>query len=72
MQADRGSPGHARREAGLQTGDVITRSTAVTVADATALGTAIDAKKPGSVVAITYDRNGSSHTVTVTLGTRPS
>jgi len=58
--------------AGLQVGDVITKVDGVSVADAAALGTAIDAKKPGSVVTLTYVRNGSSHTVSVTLGTRPS
>ena len=29
-------------------------------------------KKPGDHVTITYTRNGSEHTVDLTLGTRPS
>jgi len=58
--------------AGLQVGDVITKVDGASVADAAALGSAIDAKKPGDSVTITYVRNGSSHTAKVTLGTRPS
>jgi len=65
-------PGTPAANAGLQVGDVITKLDGDSIADATALGTAVDAKKPGDSVTITYVRNGSSHTVTVTLGTRPS
>ena len=33
---------------------------------------AIDAKRPGDTVSITYWRNGSSHTTDAKLATRPS
>ena len=43
-------PGTPAAAAGLQTGDVITKLDGVSIADSTALGTAVDAKKPGNVV----------------------
>jgi hypothetical protein len=36
------------------------------------LQSAIDAKRPGDTVSITYTRDGTSTTVQVSLGTRPS
>ena len=59
-------------QAGLQTGDVVTAVDGKQVRAADELGTAIDAKKPGDRVSITYTRNGASHTVTVTLAERPA
>jgi putative serine protease PepD len=59
-------------QAGLQTGDVVTAVNGKQVRAADELGTAIDAKKPGDRVSITYTRNGASHTVTVTLAERPA
>jgi putative serine protease PepD len=58
--------------AGLRAGDVITAVDGTKVADATTLGTAIDAKKPGDTVRLTYVRGGTTRTVTVTLAERPS
>jgi putative serine protease PepD len=58
--------------ASLQTGDVITAIDGKKVTTASELGQAIDAKRPGDKVTLTYTRNGSSHTTTVTLGVRPS
>jgi putative serine protease PepD len=57
---------------GLQAGDVITAVDGKDVATVQALQAAIDAKQPGDKVMIDYQRDGASHTVTVTLGTRPS
>jgi putative serine protease PepD len=59
-------------KAGLQTGDVITALDGTTVKDAAELQSAIDAKRPGDSVSITYTRNGKSKTVEVKLATRPS
>jgi putative serine protease PepD len=59
-------------KAGLQAGDVITAIGGKDVRDASALGTAVDAKKPGDRVTLTYLRNGQSHTLTVTLAERPA
>ncbi len=59
-------------QAGLQSGDVVTAVGGRQVRAADELGTAIDAKKSGDQVTITYTRNGASHTVTVTLAERPS
>ena len=65
-------PGTPAAQAGLQTGDVVTAVGGRQVRAADELGTAIDAKKPGDRVTLTYTRNGASHTVTVTLAERPS
>jgi putative serine protease PepD len=65
-------PGTPAANAGLRAGDVVTAVGGRPVHDPTALSTAIDAKKPGDRVTLTYTRNGQSHTVTVTLAERPS
>ncbi len=59
-------------DAGLQVGDVITAVDGDAVSSASALQAAIDAKHPGDRVIVDYVRNGAHHSVTVTLGTRPS
>ncbi len=59
-------------DAGLQAGDVVTAVDGKKVASAAALGSAIDAKKPGDRVTLTYVRGGATRTATVTLVTRPS
>ena len=53
-------------------GDVITAVDDTAVTNGADLQTAIDAKRPGDSVTITYTRDGSSTTVEVSLGTRPS
>jgi S1-C subfamily serine protease len=53
-------------------GDVITAVDDTAVTSGADLQTAIDAKRPGDTVTITYTRHGSSTTVEVSLGTRPS
>ncbi len=53
-------------------GDVITAVDGAAIADGAALQAAIDAKRPGDTVELTYTRGGSSTTVQVSLGTRPS
>ncbi|MGH2981961.1 MAG: S1C family serine protease, partial [Solirubrobacterales bacterium] len=53
-------------------GDVITAVDGTAITDGAALQSAIDAKRPGDSVEITYTRDGNSTTVQVSLGTRPS
>jgi S1-C subfamily serine protease len=53
-------------------GDVITEVDGTAVTDGADLQNAIDAKRPGDTVTITYTRDGESTTVEVSLGTRPS
>jgi putative serine protease PepD len=53
-------------------GDVITAVDGNKVTTSDELQSAIGAKKPGDTVSITYSRDGSQHSVQVTLGTRPS
>src|SRR2546423_12520304 len=59
-------------KAGLRGGDVITAIAGKSVASANALRAAINAHQPGDHVSITYTRNTTSHTVGVTLTSRPS
>ena len=53
-------------------GDVITAVDDTAITDGADLQNAIDAKRPGDTVSITYTRDGNSTTVQVSLGTRPS
>jgi len=58
--------------AGLRAGDVVTAVGGKRVSTSAELQAAIDERKPGDRVTLTYRRNGTSHTATVKLGTRPS
>ena len=58
--------------AGLKSGDVIVRMDSTTISSSEDLSAVIDSKQPGDKLVVTYLRGGKSHTVTVTLGTRPS
>jgi putative serine protease PepD len=64
-----GTPAEA---AGLKVGDVITAVDGKKVTSSSALQSAIDARRPGDTVTVTYTRSGSEKTAQVKLGTRPS
>jgi putative serine protease PepD len=51
---------------------VITKLDGKTIESGDDLSSIVDGKKPGDKLAVTYVRDGDTHTVTVTLGTRPS
>jgi S1-C subfamily serine protease len=53
-------------------GDVITAVDGKHIASADALRRAIEAKHPGDTISVTYSREGQSHTVELTLDSRPS
>jgi S1-C subfamily serine protease len=53
-------------------GDVITAIDGQKITTSEGLQRAIDAKQPGDTISIEVWRSGDSHTVNVTLGTRPS
>ena len=59
-------------KASLQAGDVITAIGGTNVSTSDELRAAINARKPGDRVKVTYTRNGKSHSVTLTLTSRPS
>ena len=64
--------GSPAAKAGLEAGDVVTAFDGDTIDSADALSAAVSSKSPGDRASVTYTRNGESHTVQVTLGTRPS
>ena len=53
-------------------GDVITAVDGKTIKTGAELQNAVDAKKPGDSISLTYTRDGQSHTVDITLATRPA
>lgn len=61
-------PGGSAEKAGLVKGDVITKIGEQGVESADALIASVRAQPPGSKVSITYQRDGASKTVEVTLG----
>jgi putative serine protease PepD len=65
-------PGTPAARAGLRSGDVVTAVAGTKVDSAVGLENAIGARKPGERVSLTYRRGGTTHTVQVTLATRPS
>lgn len=59
-------------KAGLRKGDVVTALGGKTISSPDELASVINGFKPGESVSLTYKRGGESHTVQVTLATRPS
>ena len=57
--------------AGLQPGDIVVKVGGTTISSPDDVANAIADSKPGDKVDVTVQRNGSQHTVTVTLGQRP-
>ena len=58
--------------AGLKAGDVITAVDGQTISGADALTANLGGRLPDAKVTVTIDRNGSTKSIQVTLGTRPS
>ena len=65
-------PSTPAAKAGLRAGDVITSLGGAKIATSDALRSAINAHKPGDKVTVAFTRNGTRHTVTLTLASRPS
>jgi putative serine protease PepD len=65
-------PGTPAAEANLQVGDVITAVGGIRVTDSASLQKAVDAKKPGDSLTLTYVRNGKTASAQVTLAQRPA
>jgi len=64
--------GTPAQQAGLKAGDVVTAIDGTAVKSSSALESLIAAKQPGDHVTLTIRRGGSTRTIGVTLGTRPS
>jgi hypothetical protein len=62
--------GSAAEKAGLQVGDVITAFNGRSITTPTALASAVANLQPGDKVSIEVDRNGTTDTISVTLGSR--
>jgi putative serine protease PepD len=58
-------------KAGLRAGDVITALDSKPVGTGAELRSVINGKQPGDSISVTYTRGGSSHTVQLTLASRP-
>jgi len=71
-QVSRVVSGSPADKAGLQAGDVITKIDGTTITGANDLTAAVDTYKPGDKATLTVNRNGTTKTIVVTLGTRPS
>jgi S1-C subfamily serine protease len=65
-------PGSPAAGGGLRRGDVIVSLDGKSVGNADALTAAVAAHDPGESVSIGYVRNGTHHTASVKLGTRPN
>jgi putative serine protease PepD len=59
-------------KAGLRAGDTIASLGDTKISSADDLRAAINAHKPGDRVSVTYIRNGTRHTISLTLASRPS
>ena len=64
-------PGGPAASAGLQEGDIITEINGQPATDPNQLQAITITQRAGSTVAVTYDRNGQSHSTTITLGSQP-
>jgi putative serine protease PepD len=64
-------PGTPADKAGLQAGDVISAIGGTRVTSADQLRSAIDARRPGASISLTFVRNGVTKTVQVKLASRP-
>lgn len=69
VQVEQGTPAD---KAGLQPGDVITAINGQQIDDQHPLQSLLYAHKPGDKVTLTVNRDGSTKTIEVTLGTRPA
>jgi S1-C subfamily serine protease len=65
-------PGSPAAGGGLRRGDVIVSLDSKSIGNADALTAAVAAHDPGDSVSVGYLRNGTHHTVSVKLGTRPN
>ena len=65
-------PGSPAAQAGLKSGDVITKVDQTEITDEATLGQVINSHKPGDTVTLTIQRGNQTMEVKVTLGERPS
>lgn len=65
------TPGGPASSAGLQAGDIIRKIDDSPAASSEQLMALTLSKRPGDTVKFTYERDGTEHTATVTLGGRP-
>ena len=61
-------PGSPAEDAGLETGDIITKVDDTEIGNAAELVRTIGSHDPGDTVTVTYERDGESNTTDATLG----
>ena len=66
------SPAGRPRRAAISVGDLIVSFDGKPVAGADTLSGLVQARQPGDTVQVVVERNGSSRTISVTLGTKPA
>ncbi len=69
VSVESGSPAE---QAGIHEGDIVTQIDGTTVDSSTTLSGRIRSMQPGAKVTLTVTRNGTTHTITVTLGSTPA
>ncbi len=65
-------PGGPADRAGLEIGDLIVSFDGKPVGSSDSLTGLVQARQPGDTVQVVVERNGSSRTLSVTLGTKPA
>jgi len=71
-QVGAAAPGGPAAEAGLTEGDVVTKIDGQAVRSPDDVVSTVNDHKPGDKVSVTFTRDGSEHTVDVTLAQRPN
>jgi putative serine protease PepD len=66
------SPGGAAADAGVKAGDIVTNFNGTPITSPTDLTAQVRYLPAGGKAELTYQRNGASHTVSVTLGSLPA
>jgi putative serine protease PepD len=65
-------PGSPAESAGIQPGDIVTAINGKAISSTEGFIATVDNFPPGDKITLTINRGGQTHTITITLGTRPN